>query len=186
MPFVMRTTFKATSFYYDLPTGTLYYHDGFSVFEYDALGQTNEIMTWKSKRVVLSEPATFGAILIESNILESPEAKQARLNEQAAIEEYNAALFNALGSMGSEIDGAPIDAFSLNGDGLKVIPRQFAFASVKIYADGVLVRTVSALDKVKRIKCQRKARVWEIQVNGTAPIEAVMLATTVRELSEIG
>lgn len=182
-PFVLRYPFKASAFYYDQPTGQLYYLDGNTVFEFDALGQQNEIMTWKSKRVVLPEPASMGAILVESGVVESPEQKQARLDALAEIEAFNSTLL-AQDSMGSEIDGASIDTFSLNGDGLKSLPPP-PFISVKVYADGTLVRTVSRLDHVQRIPGERRARVWEIQVNGTAQIEQIKLAGTVRELGTV-
>ena len=56
--------------------------------------------------------------------------------------------------------------------------------AVRIYADGELIRTVDTLDRVKRIK-PRMARIWEVEVNGTAEVEQVLLATTARELAEI-
>ena len=182
-PFVLRYPFKADAFYYDLPTGQLYYVMGNTLYEFDALGQQNEIITWKSKRVVLPAPASMGAILVESGTLESPEQKQARLDAIAAIEAYNAGLL-ASDSMGSEIDGAAIDTFSMNGDPLKPLPAP-PFVSVKVYADGALVRTVSTMDKVQRIAGNRRARIWEIQVNGTAQIEQITMAATVRELNEV-
>jgi hypothetical protein len=181
-PFVMRTSFKADAFYYDLPTGRLYYLVGNDVFEFDALGKTNEIMTWKSKRVVLPQPVTMGAILIESGMSETPEQKQARLDEEAAIIASNTSLF-AGASIGGEMDGAEIDGFAMNSDSLTRMSSQAKFISVKVYADGILIRTVFELDKVKRITA-RSARVWEIQVNGTAEVEQITLATTARELSE--
>lgn len=180
-PFVLRYAFKADAFYYDLPSGQLYYLVGDTVYEFDAIGQINEVMTWKSKRFVLPQPVTMGAILVESGILESPEERQARLNQIAAILAANNTLL-ASTSMGSEIDGAAIDEFAMNGDSLQPIPPD-KFISVKVYGDGVLLRTVSTLDEVKRIPA-KSARVWEIQVNGTAEVEQVTMATTARELAE--
>jgi hypothetical protein len=72
----------------------------------------------------------------------------------------------------------------MNGDPTKQLPAP-PFTSVKVYADGVLVRTVSVMDKVQRIAGDRRARIWEIQVNGTAQIEQITMATTVRELNEV-
>lgn len=180
-PFLTRGTFKAAAYHYDLPTGALYFLVGNEVFEYDALGQTNEIMTWKSKRIVLPAPATFGAILVESGNAETAEERQARLDEIAAVEASNAALF-AQDSIGSEVDGAEVDLFAMNGDALQTIPAD-KYISVKVYADGELIRTVSQMDSVKRIRAKR-AKVWEIQVNGTAEVEQITMATTARELNE--
>lgn len=182
-PFVLRYPFKADAYYYDLPSGQLYYLVGDTVYEFDALGQQNEIGTWKSKRVVLPEPASMGAILVESGSNESPEEKQARLDAIAAITTYNTTLLTS-DSMGSEIDGAAFDTFSMNGDPTKPLPAP-PFISVKVYGDGSLIGTVSTLDQVKRLKGERKARIWEVQVNGTAQIEQIKLAGTVRELGTI-
>lgn len=181
-PFVIQAGFKADAFYYDLPSGLLYYLIGKTVYEYDALGQTNEIMTWRSKKVVSSQPVTFGAILVDSGVLYTPEQKKARDDEIAAIVAHNTPILE--GGTGAEIDGAAMDALSVGGDELLRIPPD-KWIAVRVYADGELVRTVTQLDKVARIK-GRHARVWEVEVNGTAEVEQVMLATTARELTEIG
>lgn len=181
-PFVLRYAFKADAFHYDLPTGQLYYCERGTVYEFDAIGQTNEIMTWKSKRFVMSKPMTLGAIIVESGMLETPEQIKARKDEIAAIIERNAPIF-ALDSMGSEIDGAAVNEFAMGGDRLEVAPPD-KWISVKVYADGELIRTVTKIGQACRIK-PRHARVWEIQVNGTAEIEQVMLATSARELAEV-
>lgn len=182
-PFVIQAGFKADAFYYDLPTGRLYYLVGSTVYEYDALGQTNEAMTWRSKKVVSSQPVTFGAILVDSGVLYTPEQAQAAKDELAAVTAYNAAILAGT-STGGEIDGAAMDVFSVGGDGL-IRPPPDKWIEVRVFADGQLIKTVTKLDKVSRIK-GRHARVWEIEVNGTAEVEQVMMATSVQELSEIG
>lgn len=180
-PFVLRAAFKAEAFHYELTTGRLFFLLGREVYEFDALGKTNEIMTWRSKRFVFSQPVTLGAILVES-AAQTLEERQARLNELAAVAAYNAALFSNP-SIGGEVDGAEVDAFALNGDELQRAEPD-KFISVKVYADGKLIRTVAQLDRVKRIP-PKTARTWEIQVNGTAEVEQITLATSARELTEI-
>jgi len=182
-PFVVQAGFKADAFYYDLPTGRLYYLVGSTVYEYDALGQTNEAMTWRSRKVVSSQPVTFGAILVDSGVLYTPEQAQAAKDELAAVQAYNATILAGT-STGGEIDGAAMDVFSVGGDGLMRLTSK-KWIEVRVFADGELIKTVTELDKVKRIK-GRHARVWEIEVNGTAEVEQVMMATSVQELSEIG
>lgn len=181
-PFVMRASFKADAFYYDMPTGQLYFCVGQKVYEFDALGQTNEIMTWKSKRVVFQQPVTLGAIMVESGTLETPEQRKARLDEIAAIQAQNAIIFTQ-SSISGELDGAALNSFAMNGDEMLVVPMD-KFVAVNIYADGELIRAVAVPNTVHRIK-PRSARTWEIQVNGTSEVEQVTLATTVRELAEI-
>ena len=108
---------------------------------------------------------------------------KAREELVASIKAYNAAQI-ALPSMGSEINGSAINSFAINGDSLKQIPLD-KFVSVSVYADGELVRVVTELNKVKRINGNRRAKTWEIQVSGTAEVEQITIATTVRDLNEV-
>lgn len=182
-PFVLRAAKKFDAFHFDISTGQLFTLIGNQVYEWDALGQTNEIMTWKSKRVVLPQPVSMGAILIEGRkIFDSDEAAAERAELAAALA-YNEALIES-DSMGSEIDGAPVNDLSMNGDGLMPLPEG-KFISVSVFADGRLIRVVTELDKVKRINGGRRAKIWEIEVNGTAEVEQISIATTVRELNEV-
>ena len=180
-PFILRTSFKAESFFYDVKTSQLFYLIGNNVYEYDAIGKTNEVMTWKSKRFALPSPVTMGAILVESNEVQTAEEKEARRLLVAEIEAHNAPIFSG-NSMGSEMDAHEIDGMGMNADPLLSLPPD-KFISVRVYADGELIATVSTMDQAKRIPA-RNARYWEIQVNGTAAIEQIRLATTVRELGE--
>ena len=181
-PFVLRTSFRADAYHYDLPTGQLYFLIGNEVFEFDALGQTNQVMSYRSKRVVHSQPVTFGAILIDSGASGTPEERAAYEAEVARIEAENAALFEGA-SIGGEFNGNAINEVAMGGDLLQDLPPQ-KFISVKVYADDTLVRTVSKFDMPVRIP-PKMARAWEIQVNGTAEVEQITLATSARELTEI-
>ena len=182
-PFVLRTAFKAAAFHYEVTTGKLYYLLGREVYEFDALGKTNEIMTWRSKRFVFSQPVTFGAILIERGAT-TIEQQQARLEELEALLTYNSGILSGEdGITGGAMNEAEIDLFAVNGD-ILMRTEPDAYISVKVYADGKLIRTVAELDRVKRIP-PKTARTWEIQVNGTAEVEQITLATSARELTEI-
>ncbi len=140
----------------------------------EAMKMFNEVEADKSGKVA--------AILVESGTLSTPEQRQARLDAIAAVAAANAALF-AAASIGSEIDGGAINGYAIGGDGLARLPDE-KFISVQVYADGVLIRTVTELDKVKRISGNRRAKTWEIQVNGTAEVEQITMATTARELND--
>lgn len=181
-PFVLRSSINPSAFHYDLPTGALFYLEGDTVYEWDALGQTNEVMTWTSKRLILPQPVSFGAVLVESGRLLSAEDQEAQNQAIAQILAQNALTF-AQDSMGGEINGAEFNEYALAGDALLPFPDQ-KYISVRIYADGELVRTVNDLDVVKRIPAV-KAKEWEVQVNGTAEVEAITMATAARELNEL-
>lgn len=183
IPFMLRGASKADAFYYELSSGALYYLVGNDVYEWDALGQVNEIMTWRSKHFVMPAPISFGAILVEGKGDLSAEEQQAENDAIDAIVAYNAPIF-AQASMGSEINGGEMNLYAVNGDPLKTVPAK-KYIVVSIYADGKLVRTVTELNKIKRINGDRKAKVWEVHVSGTAEIEQITIASTVRELNEI-
>lgn len=180
-PFVMRASVRPEAFYYDLPSGALFYLVGDTVYEWDALGENNEIMTWTSKRVVMPEPVSFGAILVEGGALLSLEDQAALDAAIAAIIAYNTALF--AGELNAEIDGHAVNELVLGGDDMQPLPDP-KYIAVRVYADGKLINTITALDDVKRLKGVR-AKEWEIQVNGTAEVEQITIASTVRELNEI-
>lgn len=178
-PFVLRATIAPTAFHYDLPTGQLYYLVDDTVYEWDALGELNEVMTWTSKRIVLDQPASFGAIIVESGDILTTEDQAALDASIAAIEAYNAGIF--AGDMNAEIDGSAINEFSFMGDDTLPLPGS-KYISVRVYADGKLVRVVTDLDRVNRIK-PVLAREWEVQVNGTAEVDQILMATAARELT---
>ena len=181
-PFVLRGAARPDAYHYQLSTGALYILLGDTVYEWDALGQTNEIMTWRSKRMVLPAPVSFGAILVEGSALMSPDEIAAQAAIEAEVIAYNAAYFTDA-SMGAEIDGAAVNVFGINGDPLQRLPTP-KFISVSVYADGALMRVVTELNKAVRINGNRRAKVWEVQVNGTAEVEQITIATTMRELNE--
>lgn len=179
-PFVLRAGKRVDAFHYELATGSLYMLIGNIVYMWDALGESNEIMTWKSKLVVLPAPTTFGAILIEGKSDLTGEEKAARAAAIAAVQAANAALF--AGDLGAEVDGSAMDVLAMGGDGLQQLPAD-KFILVTIYADGVPIRRVSKLNSVQRIAGDRLARLWQIEVNGTAEIEQITMATTAHELN---
>jgi hypothetical protein len=180
-PFVLRASVTPQAFCYDLPTGKLFYLVGDTVYEWDALGEVNEVMTWTSKRIILERPASFGAILVESGDLLTVEDQAAQNAAIAEINAYNAAIF--ANDMDAEINGEAMNEFAIMGDGTLPLPSA-KYISVRVYADGKLIRTVTTLDKVNRIKSVL-AKEWEVQVNGTAEVDQITMATTVRELNEV-
>ena len=180
-PFVLRQSFHADAFFYDIASGNLYYAVNDTVYGFDTFGELNASMTWTSKRIVLSNPSSFGAILVESGALLSAEDQAAQNAAIAAIDAANAIVFAS--PMNAEIDASPINTFAFAGDALQSHPAS-KYISVRVYADGKLICTVNDLDKVNRIR-PINAREWEIQVNGTAEVEQITMATTARELAEI-
>lgn len=182
IPFVLRSSMKADACFYDIPTSALYMLVGAKIYEFDALGHINEIMTWRSKQFVLPAPATFGCIFIEAALEMTPEERAAIEAQIAAIEAENAILF-AQPSIGGEINGSTYNTYDVNGDALLDMITE-KFIAVEVYADGELIATVSDVNAVKRLP-PAKSRNWDVRVNGTTAIAQISLATTPRELNAI-
>jgi hypothetical protein len=184
-PFMLRGSAKADACFYDIKDGALYMLVDNIIYEWDALGEVNEIMTWRSKQFVYPAPATFGCILIEGVEELSPEEEAAQDAERDAILAANATVF-ALPSIGGEIAGSAFNTYTVNGDAMQ---RVFSkkFTSVEIWASGELVTTVSTINRVARIPAvpRSKALNWEVQVNGTAEIAQITMATSPRELNAV-
>lgn len=178
-PFVLRGTGQADAFWYDIEASALYMLIGNQVFEWDALGQTNEVMTWRSKEFVLPAPSSFGCCYIEAQNQLTPEQRAAIDAEIAALEAANTTIF-AQPSIGGELNGAALNVHAVNDDELaRLAPEEFVQAA--IYADGVQVCTISQANAVVRIPAVR-ARRWEVRVNGTLEVAEIGLASTAREL----
>ncbi|HTN66401.1 MAG TPA: hypothetical protein VL051_09495 [Burkholderiaceae bacterium] len=181
MPFILRASRYAQACFYDLPSGALYMLDGVGIYEFDAFGQVNEIMTWHSKQFILPAPSSYGCIKIDANDKLTPEQIVAREAEREAAAARNAITF-AQPSIGGEINGAAFNVHPVNGDQLERL-QEAQFTSVNVYADSVLVANVTEVNRVVRLPAVQKAHAWEVTVNGTAEIAQIALAGTPRELN---
>lgn len=181
VPFMLRASVKADACYYDIQTGSLYMLIGKGIYEWDALGQTYEIMTWRSKKFVLPEPSNFGCILIEGRLTPTTDEIEAKEAARQAIMDANALAF-AQPTIFGELAGAPMGVYQVNGDVLqRTVPD--TFTSVEVMADGERVSIVSKVNEVVRLPAGFKSRIWEVSVNGTTEIDQISLATTPRELN---
>lgn len=182
-PFLLRASRRADAAHYDIKGSALYMLSGTEIYEWDALGQINEIMTWRSKQFILPAPVNFGCILIEGSDGMTPDelaAFQALIDD---IEEQNAVIF-AQDSIGGEINGAAYNVHPVNGDELLDVPTE-NFAVVTVIADGRTIATVNRMNQVVRLPAGFKAKSWEVEVNGTAGIAQITLASTIRELNTV-
>lgn len=94
-------------------------------------------------------------------------------------------LLTPSGSMGSEINAAPVNGFALNGDPLIRLIDTLNYANISVYADHRLVAVVSDLNKTVRLPSGFKARFWEVEVTGRTTIYEIGLATTAAELGAV-
>lgn len=179
--FIIRSDLEAGAFFFDLPSGDLYYLDGADLFEWDAPGQANKIQEWRSKQMILPKPTNFGAILVEAeDFLTAQEIAELEALIQEILD-YNAAIFMQ-DSIGGEINGAEINAYAVNGDEMKSVPSLNRNLSVNVYADGKLVANVSRYNQMARLPSGFLARRWEVEIVGDMPVLQVTMAGTGAEL----
>lgn len=89
------------------------------------------------------------------------------------------------GSMGSELNGAPVNGYALNGDGLQRIVDNTKYTLVSVFADNRLVAVVTELNKMVRLPSGFRGRAWEVRVEGKATIYEIGMATTASELRAV-
>lgn len=183
-PFLLRASRYADACHYSLTEGALYMLAGLDIYQWDAPGQLPAVQSWTSKKFVLEAPASFGAMLVEGDDSLSADELAARDAETAALAASNAVLF-AQHSIGGELGGAVMGTYVLNGDML-AHPEPAKYVAISVYADGVLVDTVSTLNEAARLKPIPRNRSWHVEVAGTATVSQVSVATTMRELNQIG
>ena len=180
-PFLLRARMKADCMWYDLPNGALYSLIGAEVYEWDALGQGNETLTWRSKQFIVPKPTNFGAIRLDASASRTPEEQAAYDQQIADMLAFNTARF-AEASIQGEVNGAAVNLFPVNGDVLNRLDDK-PFVSVNIYADFKLVANVSTMNRVARLPAGFLATVWEIEVNSNTSISEINLAGSAHELA---
>ncbi len=162
--------------------------DGMQINRFDAPDALPEPFVWKSKPYRFAEPTSFSAILVEA-AARSNVAQRTDL-QALADEQY----FVALGNMaGSNVSGQPhqllatIPAGNVVGEAerdltIRIGPAAAEDFSVKVWGDGVLLRTIErGLNAVQRVP-SRKCRQWQIEIAGTASIMRLMMAQSAQEI----
>lgn len=180
--FVHRAAIRFSACWYNVSEGALYVLKDRTIYEFDAIGELNSAMSWKSKPFILPAPSSFGCIFIESSNLtdDEIEAIQDQIEE---IEAENAIIFTRE-SITGEVNSSAVNAYAANGDDMLMAKLQANYIAVEIYADSKLLTTISESNTVKRIP-PACARTWEFRVLGTLPVAQITLATTARELNEV-
>jgi hypothetical protein len=181
-PYLIRSHEYPAAMHYELETSQLFMLIGDSVYEWDAIGQANELQTWKSKLFVVPQPTNFGAILVEVDEAMEKSAIDALIAEAAADQAVNDGLFAGV-SLGGEVNGAEANFHPANGDSLLIIRVPSSQLTVNVYADRQLVASVGAYNRMARLPSGFKSAQWEIEVVSDIPVTQVLLAGTARELA---
>ena len=153
------------------------------IYEWDAVGKPYNVQAWRSKEFILPKPANFGVIYIDSDDAMNAD-EIAALNQQAQeARDYNASM--ALLADEGCLNGSEVNNYVISGDIMIPIPEISYDGSVRIYADGKLVATVSKFNKAVRLPAGFLARKIEVEYVGTLPIQQIDIARTGTELAGV-
>lgn len=140
---------------------------------------------WKSKEFVTPQPINMSAILIEavSNITQREIDLVAAAI--AAIEAENDAIVLA-GFTYGPVGSTTIAYSTIAADDRRPVPSPLTLTmNVNVFADGVLVASVTDIGKIKRLPGGYTARKWEIDVFTNFTVERIAMATSVDELKQL-
>lgn len=194
---ITRSSDFADAMHYRIETGALYLlRSGTQVWEWDAPGQPNGELVWRSKPFTLPGHTNFAFIMIEAESWISPEQAEAIREKINAIRARNRAMMDS-GSIGGEVGGAFIAGVTFAGD--RLIPTEDYGAgdgspvsgydeamAVTVYADGVEVATIYNTNEPVRLPDGFLARSWEFEVRGNMQVLGVALGYSPSELAVMG
>lgn len=183
-PFLVRTNVRATAYYYDIPTGRLYFVFGKNIYQWEARDAQLLEMEWRSREYVFPLPLSFSAIRVDSDDALSEEDFQAEWIAQQQVIADNQAVFGQE-SVRGEINGGLIAEFAINDSDLRLqTPPRIKNATITVYADGEQIMATSDFNEIVRLPAE-KARRWSVEVAGTTSIKEITMATSVAELSGV-
>lgn len=190
-PYIIRTNLLPDAWHYDIETGGLYFVDGNEISLYDADGQPNSTLNWRSKEYILARPTNLGAIYIEARTGLTAEAEAALAALILQITASNQEVYDSVpfqqpeisGLLNGAVNASAVNAYPVNGDVLQPVPRLDNSVSVAIYGDGALVAVVSTRNRMARLPAGKLYRRYEFDVSSNITIEQIVASTTGAELS---
>lgn len=182
-PYLIRSRHKADAFFYEVASNALFMVMGTSVYEFDSRLALNDTFTWRSKTFMLPAPTNFGAILIEADQRQNLDAIIAFETALDAAIASNQANF-AAASLHGALNDMALNTFPVNGDTLVPVPTG-PQATVNVFADGVLIASLTRIGRMLRLPGGMLAREWMIEVSGNTPLQEVTLAGTAQELRSV-
>jgi len=159
-----------------------------AIYQLDSDIVNDTFYEWLSKRFILPNPMSFGALKIKADFNEIGDT--AAYNALVAqITAQNQALFTSSGGqLQSTVNANLVNQFVLNGSILQPIPPIAATKSVNVfvYGDGELVFAggVSNYDVV-RLPGDKKYYEFEVRISGNIPVQLFAMSTNVGELRNV-
>lgn len=178
-PYLIRSQHRADAMFYDVTDNRLYMAIGTGIYEWDSLLSDNDIMTYRSKAYLTPQPTSFGAIMVEGDDSQDPDALIAYNSARAEITAANEARM-AAGTLDGAMGLTPMGELPMAGDRLLAMPPGPQI-SVNIYADSEFLATINIIGEVERLP-PMLARQWEVEAVGNIDIQEITMAGTAQEL----
>jgi hypothetical protein len=159
-----------------------------AIYELDSDIVNDTFYEWLSKRFILPNPMSFGALKIKADF--SQIGNVAAYNALVAqITAQNQALFTSSGgNLQSTVNGNLTNQFVLNGSILQPIPPIATTKSINVfvYGDDELIWSggVSNFDVV-RLPGDKKYYEFEVRISGNIPVQLFAMSTNVGELRAV-
>jgi hypothetical protein len=184
--YLIRSAILARSWYFDVPTGDLYYLeiDGKTVRQFDPEQGAPAIYYWRSKDFFVPVADNFGALLVESGEGFSELEIAAKQSAIDAIIAQNQALITA-GLVTGAIDSFAFNADALGGDNLLAVPAAAGGTfTLGVYCNDVRVSSIGRRDRVERVTSGYRGRKWAFDIYADVPIDKITMAKTVDEIKQ--
>lgn len=178
-----------TSFYIDPQTDTFYncINDMGTnkVYSFNTAG-SRKAFSWKSKVFYLNGDQTMTAARVIGDFEVALTGEELALLEAeiAAAIAANDALI-AAGTLGGELNGGEINAYTLNGDALVDVPaspNQPEYL-VRMYTDGALLyELVVSDDNPFRLPRGYRAKSFEVELSGLYPLHGIVIGNSIADV----
>jgi len=186
-PQLVQLTASIRNVFVQRTTGNMYYinnADGL-VYQINADPVNNTIFWWKSKVFDVPQPCTFGAMKVYANYTYMNSANAYNTYIQQFITS-NQTLFASGAPLGGALAQSALNTYAIDSSALVNIPSLAAtrYINVTVYGDGNYIwsgnfTSIAAVRMPAGVKCTE----WEITITGNTPVEAITMASTMRELN---
>jgi hypothetical protein len=157
------------------------------IYQLDADPVNNMTFTWKSKKFIMVEPCTFGALKLQADwaYISDTSSYNAAV---AAIQAANNVIWSSGTALNGAINTTTVDGMRVGGNALAVLPSTAALRNVvaTISAENAVVYAVQLTSQEPvRIPALSRAYIWEVTLTGNAPIRQFAMAGSITELRKV-
>ena len=184
VPALSKLGIQPSATYVDSKNANLYYCDSATskIYQYDFDTLNPLTYTWTSKRWFFPTAQTFATLELDADYTAITNYTTYTAN-RAAIIAANATAFAS--PLNGALNTTPVDYYSVNGSAQGNVPSAATArqVQVQIYADNVLVQTLTltSLDPVRLVPF--RCRELYVTITGNVNVRSVAWATTTRELN---